>query len=65
MVINLDIHADQLVFDEKLGAKGSFAAWLGKYPTGDATALGRARIGGVQAARGGGAGEARAGTGLA
>ncbi len=39
LLLNVDINGDQLVFDEKLGAKGSFATWLGKYPTGDATAL--------------------------
>lgn len=39
MVIHFDVAGDDLKVDEILGAKGSFGAWLAKYPTGDAASL--------------------------
>lgn len=39
LAIHFDVAGDDLKVDETLGAKGSFGAWLGKYPTGDASPL--------------------------
>lgn len=38
-VIHFDVVGDDLKVEESVGAKASLAAWLAKYPTGDASAL--------------------------